>query len=565
MTRRPSFGALAALATGLALFAAPAGAQQPPAGAQQTPAGAQQAPAGGQRVSVGTQQAPAGAQQAAPKRGGTLQFAISGEPPNYDCHANSSFAAIHWLAPHYSTLLKFDIPNYPKIVADVAESWQVSRDQLTYTFKLKRNVKFHDGTPMTSADVKATYDRLRNPPEGVVSLRKGSFEDIASIETPDANTVVFKLSKPDAAMLANFASPWNCIYSAAKLKQDANFPKNNIMGTGAFRFVEHAKGSHWVGQRFDGYYDQGKPYLDGFRAVLLSGAPMINAMNGGQIMGEFRGFSPAERDRLVQSLGNKVQVQESGWVCKLDILYNTAKKPFDDPRVRRALSMAIDRWGGARNLQRIAFVKEVGGIIRPGYEFAAKKDELTKYPGFAENMQQAREQAKALLKQAGAENLKFKLTNRTVAMPYTPTALYTIDQWRQIGVEVEHNQLETAPYQASIQSGNYDAAINFACDYMDEPNLQLLNYISQDRSSLNYGRYTDRKLDELYEKQKRATAKDERTKLIREFERHLFDQSYTVPLLWWHRIIVHDARVKGWHVSPSHYIGQDLAGVWLAQ
>jgi peptide/nickel transport system substrate-binding protein len=232
--------------------------------------------------------------------------------------------------------------------------------------------------------------------------------------------------------------------------------------------------------------------------------------------------------------------------------------------VRRALSMAIDRWGGARNLQRIAFVKEVGGIIRPGYEFAAKKDELTKFPGFSENIGQAREQAKALLKQAGVPDLKFRLTNRTVAMPYTPTALFVIDQWRQIGVQVEHNQFETAPYQASLQSGNYEAGLNFACDFMDEPNLQLLNYVSEDRTSLNYGKYTDRKLDDLYEQQKRTTNKGERSKLIREFERHLFEQSYMVPVIWWHRIIVHDKRLRGWANSPSHYIGQDLTDVWLA-
>lgn len=503
--------------------------------------------------------------QETPKRGGTLNFAISGEPPNYDCHANSSFAAIHWLAPHYSTLLEFDTANYPKIAAGLAESWEVSGDQLTYTFKLRPSVKFHDGSALTSVDIKATYDRLRNPPQGVVSLRQGSFEDIASIETPDPQTVVFKLSKPDAAMLANFASPWNCVYSAAKLQQDPNFPKANIMGTGPFRFVEHVKGSHWTGQRFEGYHEPGKPYLDGFRAVLLSGAPMINAMNGGQIMAEFRGFSPAERDRLSQSLGEKVQVQESGWVCKLDVLFNTAKKPFDDARVRRALSIAIDRWGGAKNLQRIAFLKEVGGVMRPGYELAAKREELVQYPGFGENVQAARDQARKLLAEAGVPNLKLTLTNRTVAMPYTPTGLFVIDQWRQIGVQTEHSQLETAPYQASLQSGNYEAALNFACDFMDEPNLQLLNYISKDKSSLNYGNYTDRKLDDLYEKQKRATNKDERAKLIREFEQQLFNESYTFPVIWWHRYIVHDRRLKGWTITPSHYLGQDLADVWLAQ
>src|SRR6478672_9276328 len=90
-----------------------------------------------------------------PKRGGTLNFAVSAEPPNYDCHANSSFAFIHPVRPHYSTLLKFDPENYPKIIGDLAESWTVAKDGLTYTFKIRQNVKFHDGSTLTSADIKA--------------------------------------------------------------------------------------------------------------------------------------------------------------------------------------------------------------------------------------------------------------------------------------------------------------------------------------------------------------------------------------------------------------------------
>jgi len=108
----------------------------------------------------------------APKRGGTLEFAVTVEPGNYDCHANISFAFLHPIAPHYSTLLKFDAPNYPQIVGDLAESWSVSSDRLTYTFKLRPNVLFHDGSKLTSADVKASYERIVHPPSGVVSVRK---------------------------------------------------------------------------------------------------------------------------------------------------------------------------------------------------------------------------------------------------------------------------------------------------------------------------------------------------------------------------------------------------------
>lgn len=501
-----------------------------------------------------------------PKRGGILKFAVSAEPPNYDCHANSSFAFIHPVRPHYSTLLKFDAPNYPKIKGDLAESWDVSKDGLTYTIKLRQNVKFHDGSAFSSADVKASYDRIVNPPPGVLSLRKAAYSDISAIETPDANTVVFRLKAPNASMLANFASPWDCIYSAAKLKIDPKWPEKNIMGTGPFKFVEHAAGSHWVGERFADYYEPGKPYLDGFRAFfIVNSAARINALQAGEVLTEFRGHSPADRDKLTKALGDKVEVLESSWVCSLVAGFNVEKKPFDDVRVRRALSLALDRWKGAEALSRIALVRDVGGLLRPGYEFAASNEELMAIPGFGKDVVKARDEARKLLREAGQSNLKFKLTNRNVNMPYTPVGVWLINEWRQIGVTVEHEQLETRLYTNALTSGNYEVTLDFHCDFMDEPNLQLIKYISADKSSINYGRYTDRELDKLYEQQSRATDVTERKKLIRQFEKRALDQAYTIPTIWWHRIIVNWKQLKGWAITPSHYLNQDLADVWLDQ
>lgn len=186
---------------------------------------------------------PSSAAPEQPKKGGTLAFAVVAEPPNYDCHANTSFAFVHPIAPHYSTLLKFDGANYPKLIGDLAKSWTVSPDGLTYTFKLYENVKFHDGSALTSADVKASYERIANPPTGVVSVRKAWYSDIGAIETPDPTTVVFKLKAPNASMLVSFASPFDCIYSAAKLKVNPRYPETEIMGSGAFTFVKYEKGS----------------------------------------------------------------------------------------------------------------------------------------------------------------------------------------------------------------------------------------------------------------------------------------------------------------------------------
>ena len=133
----------------------------------------------------------ANAAEPEPKRGGTLIFAVDAEPSNYDCHANVSFAFLHPVAPHYSTLLKFDTAHYPRIVGDLAESWTVSPDKLTYSFKLRPGVLFHDGTLLTSEDVKASYQRIAHPPQGIISARQVDYASIGAIDTPTPLSLVF--------------------------------------------------------------------------------------------------------------------------------------------------------------------------------------------------------------------------------------------------------------------------------------------------------------------------------------------------------------------------------------
>ncbi len=501
-----------------------------------------------------------------PKKGGNLVFAISAETPHYDCHGSETYATLHFSSPFYSTLLRFNLDKFPEVEGDLAQSWTVSPDFLTYTFKLHEGVKFHDGTPFSSADVKATYDRMRNPPQGVVSPRKATFGDIDAIETPDPNTVVFKMKAVNASMLEHFASPWNCIYSAKDLAADPNSPKTKINGTGPFTFVEHIKGSHVAGKRNESYFKKGLPYLDGFKGVFtLQAAAMLNALQGGQVLAEFRGISPAERDRLVQAMGDKIRIEEQSWTLNLLVAFNTEKKPFDDIRVRKALLMAIDRWGGSQGLSRISTLRSVGGVVRPGSPLATPEAELVKLPGFSKDMAKARAEAKKLLAEAGVPDLKFTLHNRNLAMPYTPAGIFLVDQWRQIGVTVEHKQSDTAPYLATLNSGNYEVAIDFTNLFMDDTTLALAKYLSHSRSPQNLSRSNDAELDKLYDEHIRERDVEKRKALIRAFEKRAFEQAYQEPILWWHRIVPTHKVVMGWKMSPSHNLGQDLAEVWLNQ
>jgi len=505
-----------------------------------------------------------------PRYGGELIFPVPSEPPSYDGHREETFGLIHPIAPHYNTLLRVDPtdPTGTKVIGDLAESWTITKDGLTYTFKLRKGVKFHDGSELTSKDVKASYDKIIFPPPGVGSSRKGQYRSVETIEALDPLTVRFRLKWPDASFRPlGLASPWNFIYKADVLAKDIHWYEKNVMGTGPFKFVEHVKGSHWVGKKNPDYWDKGKPYLDGYRALFItSSSAQVAAIRGERAYIQFRGFSPAERDSLKQALGDKITVQESAWDCILMVAINHEKKPFDDKRVRRALTLGLDRWEGSKALSRIAIVKEVAGVQVPGTPYATPPEELAKLAGYGSDINAARAEARRLLKEAGAEGLSFTFKNRGTPMPYEPVAIWMIDQWRQIGVTVKQEVIESAAYFTPLRKGDFEVAMDFQCGYIVEPDLDMYKFISVDKNPANYGRYVDRVLDDLYEKQARAADPEERKRLVRQFEKRLLDEeAHYLLTLQWHRIIPHLSKVKGWQITPSHYLNNQLDAVWLAE
>jgi len=503
-----------------------------------------------------------------PRHGGELVFVVPSEPPSYDAHQEETFGVIHPMAPHYNTLLRVD-PNDrtgTKPVGDIAESWTVSKDGLTYTFKIRRGVKFHDGSELTSKDVKASYDKILKPPAGVKSLRKEAYESIASVDAPDAGTFVVKLKYPEPSILLNLASPWNWIYKADLLAKDPHWYEKNVMGTGPFTFVEHVKGSHWVGKKNPNYWDKGKPYLDGYRAIFISSsAAQVAAVRGERAMIQFRAFSPPERDQLVQALGNKIAVQESPWDCLNFVSMHHDKKPFDDKRVRRALSLALDRYEGSAALSKITLVKDVAGIQVPGTPYATPPAELEKLAGYGRDINKNRAEARRLLKEAGvADGFSFVFKNRGIPHPYEPLGIWLIAQWKQIGLNVRQEIIEASAYHPMLKRGDFEVAMDFQCGFIVEPDLDLPRFIST--SDANYGRHKDTVIDDLMHRQGRATDLEERKKILRQLEKRLLDEeAHVIYTLQWHRIIPHLAKVKGWTITPSHYLNNQLDAVWLSE
>src|SRR3954465_1065582 len=513
---------------------------------------------------------PAVAGEEAPKRGGTLTFMIPADaPPSFDGHREGTFAMLHATAPFYSTLIRIN-PENPSSTTDFVcdlctEMPQPTNEGRTYTFKLRDGVKFQDGSPLTAADVKASWEHIVFPPEGIISPRQSWYMMVDKIEAPDPKTVVFRLKFATSAFLPALADPFTFIYQKANLDKDPHWYEKNILGSGPFKSPHYETGQSMSGVRDPDYYHKGLPYLDGFPAIFADKrSGRVGAIRGDPPGIEFRGLPPSTRDELKGALGDKLTVQESEWNCGSLVSPNARQKPFDDVRVRRALSLAVDRWNGVPSLGKIANVRTVAGIVFPTSPLAATKEELQQIAGFWPEIEKAAPQPRPLVKEAGAEGLSFELLNRNIDQPYKYVGTWLVDEWQKIGVKVTQRMVPTGPWLDAMRRGDFDVVSAANCHGVPDPVLDIQRYLPGSVFNGNYAQFEDPDEVALYEKMLHETDPVRQRALMREFERDVLDtQAHAMWIAYWYRAVPYRSYVKGWKISPSHFINQDLATIWL--
>jgi peptide/nickel transport system substrate-binding protein len=505
-----------------------------------------------------------------PKRGGTLTYLIPADaPPSFDGHRESTYATVHSVSPFYSVLIRINPLNPAStddFVCDLCTAIpKPTDDGKTYTFKIRDGVKWHDGSKLTAYDVAASWQEIVSPPKGKTSARQAFYVMVDKIEAPDPSTVVIRLKFPTTAFLPALADPFAYVYKKEILDKDPHFYEKNVMGSGPFKFVSYDAGQSIKGERNPDYYHEGLPYLDGFVAIYAPKlATRIDAIRSDRAALEFRSQPPSARDQLVKDLGDKITVQESDWNCGNLLTYNHKKKPFDDVRVRRALSLAIDQWKGAPALAKIAIVRTVGGVVFPGSPLAATKEELQLLAGFWPDIEKSRAEAKRLLKEAGAENLSFEMLNRDVDQPFKYVGTWVVDEWSKIGLKVNQKVVPTGPWFEGMRTGNFDVTMEANCQSVVNPVLDVGKYLPHTVYTENYGNYEDEKEIEIYNRMLHEPDPVKQRVIMREFERHVIDtEAHELPLTFWYRIVPYRSYVKGFKNSPSHFVNQDLATIWL--
>jgi ABC-type transport system substrate-binding protein len=336
---------------------------------------------GGSGGGSGASASPSSGGSAAPsggdiKTGGVFRKdMVAEDPAHFDLHQAASFLVTEEFTLAYNQLTRFSESELGVIDPDLAESWSQD-DELTLTFKLNQ-ANFHDGAPFTSADVKATLERVKSPPEGVTSVRSSWLDPIDSIETPDDRTVVLHSSRPSAFMFTSFATTPMGIYAAKDIAVDPHWHETNVNGTGPFIFDDVQQGVRYSFRKNPDYFLAGKPYLDRVEFnIIPEPVAAFAAWKGG----ELDMYGPQAVDvPEIEGTADATYVKTGGtsyWVMTVP----TQKDPWTDERLWSALALSVNKedFNQAQFLGTTAF----SSPMPPGSEWGLSEEELLQFPGY---------------------------------------------------------------------------------------------------------------------------------------------------------------------------------------
>jgi len=460
----------------------------------------------------------------------TLEIATDASPTGLDPHVATAFSTQLITNVVYEGLTAID--KDLRVVPALATEWTVGDEGKTYTFKLRPNVTFHDGKPMTSADVAASVKRITDPKTG--SPLASRFTVIDAVETPDAGTVVFKLKEPSAPLLSQLAQ-----LSILPAEPGVDLGRRTV-GTGPFKLARWVPDTYLQLDKHAGYWDQGLPKL---ASVKFNIVPDATARQTGLSGGTYH-LLPVVDAATAQALANRpnVKVEQT-----LDLAYtlvglNTSKPPFDNAKVREAVNTAIDR---GQIVQAVYFGKaQPAGPVSPALtdwavpttEFACYKPDPAK--------------ARQLLQEAGlSAPVKFTM-NVIGTVPAAVEAAQVVQaQLGQAGFQVELNVQEQGRFIQDWRNANFDAFASLNGGNVDPDDYLYRTF--RTGGSTNVFKFSDPQLDSLLDRARATSDKGQRQALYRQAQTALACQGPVAHLAYGQFFTAVRTNVEGYEVTAT--------------
>src|SRR6266478_1699254 len=503
----------------------------------------------------------------AQKQGGVLRMSHFDSPASMSLHEEATAAANRPMMGVFNNLVMYkqDVRqnSMQSIVPDLAVSWSWSEDGTELTFPLRQGITWHDGKPFTAKDVKCTWDMLTGKSDEKLRLnpRKSWYRTLEEVTVNGDYEVTFRLKRPQPSFLALLAAGWSPVYPCHVAARDM---RTRPIGTGPFKFVEFKPNELIRVTRNPDYWKQGRPYLDGIEYTII---PSVSTRILGFIAGKFDTITG-----VTVPLLKDVKSQAPQAICEVaptnvprTLLVNPATPPFDNPELRRAMALSLDR---KSFIDIITLgLGDVGGVMLPAPEgvWGMPPEMLKSLPGYDPNVQKNRAEARHIMEKLGYgpdKRLAVKVSIRNI-VPTRDPAVILIDQLKEIYIDGELETVDTTQWYPKVMRKDFSVGMVVSENGLDDPDQQFYeNYVcGADR---NYAGYCNPQLDELIDRQSMEPDREKRRQMVWEIERRLAEDNVRPVIFYARQASCWQPRVKGMTLMVnSIYNGSRFEDLWL--
>ncbi len=503
------------------------------------------------------------------KHGGILKMYHRDSPASASIHEEATYSTNVPFMPVFNNLViyKQDVAqnSLDSIVPELATSWSWSADGTKLTFKLREGVKWHDGKPFTSQDVKCTIDMLQGKSTNKFrkNPREAWYQNVAEVTTNGDLEATFNLKRSQPALLALLASGYSPVYPC---HVSAALMRTHPIGTGPFQFVEFKQNEAIKLTRNPDYWRKDRPYLDGLEYTIIANrSTAILAFVAGQFDMTFPTEVTIQMLKDVKSQAPKAVCEVAPTNVSTNLIVNREKPPFDNAEIRRAMALTIDR----KAFVDILFEghADVGASMQPPPEgiWGMPPDMLKTIPGYDPDVPKSRAEARKIMEKLGYgpdKRLKLKVSTRNIAQ-YRDPAVILIDQLKEIYFDAELEPVETGTWFSKVARKDYSVGLNLTGAAVDDPDQNFYeNYACG--SERNYTQYCNKDLEKLFDQQSMEPDRKKRRELAWEIDKKL-QEDVARPIIYFSRTATcWRPEVKGVTIMVnSSYNGFRFEDVWL--